>query len=170
MSQALNPGQRLERAEDIINRVGERLERVEAKMENMTPAGPDKIGLTVQLVSAYVSRNAVPMADLPKLVADTHHAIAQLDAPKDVSPASLARKEPAVPIKKSITDDFLICLEDGKKFKSLKRHLSTHYGLTPDAYREKWGLTADYPMVAPKYAEQRSTLAKKMGLGKKRAA
>ncbi|MEE2929436.1 MAG: MucR family transcriptional regulator [Pseudomonadota bacterium] len=114
------------------------------------------------IVSAYVSNNPIQSGELPDLIRDVHSTLRQLNdaAGQDVAP------EPAVAIKKSITDDFLICLEDGKKFKSLKRHLRSKYGMSPEEYREKWGLPYDYPMVAPSYARKRSALAKEMGLGK----
>ena len=114
------------------------------------------------IVSAYVSNNSIQSGELPSLIKDVHATLASL-ANGDLSTDA---KTPAVPIKKSITDDFLICLEDGKKFKSLKRHLRSKYGLSPEDYREKWGLPFDYPMVAPSYARKRSELAKEMGLGK----
>ncbi|MEP9374966.1 MucR family transcriptional regulator [Mesorhizobium sp. KR1-2] len=125
------------------------------------------VRLTSDVVSAYISNNAIPAASLPGLIAEIHASLSKLGQ-ESVAPAVEAPK-PAISVKKSVTDDYLICLEDGKKFKSLKRHLTTHYNLTPDEYRAKWGLPADYPMVAPTYAAVRSTLAKKMGLGKKRA-
>lgn len=122
------------------------------------------IELTADVVSAYVSNNPVPLAELPRLIADVHGALEQrITVPEPVSEP----QKPAVPIKKSVTPDFIVCLEDGKMFKSLKRHLTTHYGLSPDEYRTKWGLPADYPMVAPNYAASRSALAKSMGLGRK---
>ena len=114
------------------------------------------------IVSAYVSNNPMQSAELPELIRDIHATLNALDSAGGVA----AALEPAVPVKKSITDDFLICLEDGKKFKSLKRHLRSKYGLSPEQYREKWGLPYDYPMVAPSYARKRSALAKEMGLGK----
>lgn len=114
------------------------------------------------IVSAYVSNNAIQSGDLPDLIRDVHATLAKLGNGGDNAPA----KKPAVSIKNSITDEFLICLEDGKKFKSLKRHLRSKYGLSPEEYREKWGLPYDYPMVAPSYARKRSALAKEMGLGK----
>ncbi|MHA1189228.1 MAG: MucR family transcriptional regulator, partial [Alphaproteobacteria bacterium] len=118
-------------------------------------------------VSAYVSNNAINSAELPTLIKDTVNALHESSAgPGEPEPEPL---KPAVSIKKSITPDFLICLEDGKQFKSLKRHIRTHYDLTPEEYREKWGLAHDYPMVAPNYAKARSRLAKKMGLGQKRS-
>lgn len=120
--------------------------------------------LTAEVVSAYVSNNPVPASELPALIATVADSINRLSGP---TPAELDKPVPAVPIKKSITNDYLISLEDGKKFKSLKRALSTRYGLTPDEYRAKWGLPADYPMVAPGYSAARSELAKQMGLGRK---
>jgi predicted transcriptional regulator len=134
---------------------------------NETPIdGSDRlIELTADVVSAYVSNNPVPLAELPSLISNVHSALQQQTA----APAQEASElqKPAVPIKKSVTPDYIICLEDGKQFKSLKRHLSTHHGLSPDEYRAKWGLPADYPMVAPNYAAARSALAKSMGLGRK---
>ena len=118
------------------------------------------VGLTVEIVSAYVSNNPVQADDVPKLIGSIHSALSGLS--EDEAPVEEVQK-PAVSVKKSIADDYLICLEDGKKFKSLKRHLRTKYDLSPDQYRQKWGLPADYPMVAPSYARQRSQLAKKMG-------
>ncbi|WP_306224617.1 MucR family transcriptional regulator [Bosea beijingensis] len=132
----------------------------------MAEEGENVIALVADIVSAYVSNNSVPAADLPGLIATTHAAITGLGAP----PASEVedRPNPVVSIKKSITSEFLICLEDGKKFKSLKRHLRTAYNMSPEDYRARWGLPADYPMVAPAYAEARSALAKQMGLGQQR--
>lgn len=122
--------------------------------------------LTADIVSAYVSKNAVRSNDLPVLISDVHAALAGLRSEaKAVEPVEAPK--PAVPIKKSITPDYLISLENGQKFRSLKRHLMTSYGMTPDDYRTKWGLPADYPMVAPNYAAQRSELAKSLGLGRK---
>ena len=106
------------------------------------------------------------VADLPNLIADVHNALARIGATVEEAPAE--KQKPAVNPKRSVHDDYIICLEDGKKFKSLKRHLMTHYGMTPEQYREKWGLDASYPMVAPNYAAARSQLAKEMGLGRKR--
>lgn len=126
------------------------------------------IELTADVVAAYVSNNPVPATDLPNLIAEVHAALGRVSG--SVEAVVVEKQKPAVNPKKSIQDDYLICLEDGKKFKSLKRHLMTHYGLTPDEYREKWGLDSSYPMVAPNYAEARSELAKKMGLGRKRGA
>lgn len=124
------------------------------------------VELTADIVSAYVSKNAVVAADLPGIIGDVHKALKQ--ASLDAGSAAKEELKPKVPVKKSITDDYIICLEDGKKFKSLKRHLRTHYDLSPEEYREKWGLPHDYPMVAPSYAVARSNLAKKMGLGQRR--
>jgi len=123
------------------------------------------IELTADVVAAYVSNNPVPVGDLPALIGQVHAALKGTAGSVSVEePQAL---KPAVPIRKSVTPDYIISLEDGKKFKSLKRHLSTHYGLTPNEYRAKWGLPADYPMVAPNYAAARSALAKTMGLGRK---
>ena len=124
------------------------------------------IELTASIVSAYVSNNSVAAADLPALIAQVHNALTRVsDGHRESQVDGL---KPAIPIKKSITSDYIICLEDGKKFKSLKRHLRTQYQLTPEQYREKWGLGSDYPMVAPNYAAARSRLAKQMGLGQQR--
>ena len=126
--------------------------------------GPDFTTLTADVVSAYVAHNAVRAADLPELILSVHGALQALNAPQ---PAQPEKREPPVSIKKSITPDFLISLEDGRRYKSLKRHLKGR-GLTPEQYREKWGLPRDYPMVAPNYAKQRSELAKALGLGQLR--
>ncbi len=123
----------------------------------------DLIEMTAGIVSAYVGNNLVATADLPALIKQVHGALATVGAP--VAEPAPPPKEPAVPVKKSITPDYLICLEDGRKFKSLKRHLRTKYDMTPEDYRAKWNLPKDYPMVAPNYAEARSNLAKQMGLG-----
>ena len=130
-------------------------------------ADNDLIDLSADIVSAYVSHNALSVSDLPKLIADVHSALRNLQSPTAAEPVE--ELKPAVPIKKSVAPDFIICLEDGKKFKSLKRHLRTHYNLSPEEYREKWGLPADYPMVAPNYSATRSRLAKDNGLGRKAA-
>ncbi|WID99277.1 MucR family transcriptional regulator [Bosea vestrisii] len=122
--------------------------------------------LTAHIVSAFVANNSVQATDLAGLIAATHAALTGLGQAQ--APAPEEKTMPAVSIKKSITPDHLICLEDGKKFKSLKRHLRTAFDITPDQYRAKWGLPHDYPMVAPAYAEARSQLAKKMGLGQQR--
>ena len=133
----------------------------EQDMESKT----DLVDLTAEIVAAYVSNNAVVGTDLPGLISEVHKALNA--AVKGAAEPETPPLKPAVSIRKSITPDYLICLEDGKKFKSLKRHLRTHYNLTPEEYREKWGLPRDYPMVAPNYAAARSSLAKKMGLGQK---
>ena len=130
-------------------------------------ADNDLIDLSADIVSAYVSHNALSVTDLPKLIADVHAALRNLHSPAAAEPAE--ELKPAVPVRKSVAPDFIICLEDGKKFKSLKRHLRTHYNLSPEEYREKWGLPADYPMVAPNYSATRSRLAKDNGLGRKAA-
>lgn len=124
------------------------------------------IDLAADIVSAYVSNNSVPVTDLPLLIGEVHSALLRLGG-GPAEPQAEAPK-PAVPVKKSVMPDYIVCLEDGKKFKSLKRHLRTQYGMTPEQYREKWGLPADYPMVAPNYAAARSELAKSMGLGQQR--
>src|SRR5580700_9429865 len=121
------------------------------------------IEMTADVVSAYVGNNSVSANDLPALIQSVHRALAGVSAGAEAVEA--APKEPAVPVKRSITPDYLICLEDGRKFKSLKRHLRTKYNLSPEDYRAKWGLAKDYPMVAPNYAKARSDLAKQMGLG-----
>lgn len=127
---------------------------------------PELLEMTADIVSAFVSNNSVSADAVPGLIAQIHAALSGVSVgPVEVEPEP---KEPAVPVRKSITPDFLICLEDGRKFKSLKRHLRTHYNLTPDEYRQKWGLAPDYPMVAPNYAAARSDLAKSMGLGHQR--
>jgi len=128
--------------------------------------GSNLIDLTAEIVSAYVSNNTVSPHELPNLISDVYAALHRTDgAEPEPEPEPL---KPAVSIKKSITPDYLICLEDGKKFKSLKRHLRTHYNLSPEEYRERWNLPGDYPMVAPNYAAARSELAKRMGLGPQR--
>ena len=131
------------------------------------PTGNEEIAtLTADIVSAYLSTNTVTAGDVPKLIESVSAALHEA-AHKSAQP--LAEKPtPAVPLKKSVTPDYIICLEDGKKFKSLKRHIRTKYDLTPDEYREMWSLPHDYPMVAPSYAAKRSAMAKKIGLGKKR--
>lgn len=127
----------------------------------------DLIELSSEIVAAYVSHNAVSPTDLPKLISDVHGALRALQS--NEVPVPTEELKPAVPVRKSVTADYIICLEDGKKFKSLKRHLRTHYDLSPEEYREKWGLPADYPMVAPNYSATRSKLAKDNGLGRKAA-
>jgi predicted transcriptional regulator len=121
--------------------------------------------LTAEIVAAYVSNNSVAANDLPNVISQVHAALGGTTTPVE---EVVEKPTPAVTVRRSIQDDHLICLEDGQKFKSLKRHLMTHHGLTPEQYREKWELAADYPMVAPAYAEARSKLAKEMGLGQKR--
>jgi predicted transcriptional regulator len=133
----------------------------------LTAADNDLIDLSADIVCAYVSHNALSVSDLPKLIADVHAALRGLNG--SVTTELVEDLKPAVPIKKSIAADYIICLEDGKKFKSLKRHLRTHYNLSPEEYREKWGLPSDYPMVAPNYSATRSRLAKDNGLGRKAA-
>ena len=121
------------------------------------------VEMTADIVSAYVGNNSVVAGDLPALIQSVHRALSTVSgAPEAVE---VAPKEPAVPVKRSITPDYLICLEDGRKFKSLKRHLRTKYNMSPEDYRAKWALPKDYPMVAPNYARARSDLAKQMGLG-----
>lgn len=138
-------------------------------MEQKNKAEPhyssEIIDLCTEIVSAYVSNNAVSMTDLPKLIVEVHNTLKDLSNGEELVDSET--KKPAVAVKKSITPDYIICLEDGKKFKSLKRHIRTHYDLSPEEYREKWGLPADYPMVAPNYAAARSRLAREMGLGRK---
>lgn len=126
----------------------------------------DLLALTAEIVSAYVSNNPLPTSELPALVADVSRSIDRLSNPVAEEPKKQA---PAANPKRSVFPDYIVCLEDGKKFKSLKRHLMTHYNLTPDQYRAKWDLPRDYPMVAPSYAAARSQLARNMGLGRKPA-
>lgn len=121
--------------------------------------------LTADIVAAHVSNNSVAVNDLPNLIQNVHHALTGISRSNS---APEPRPEPKVPIRSSVKPDYIVCLEDGKRLKMLKRHLMTHYSMTPDQYRQKWGLAADYPMVAPNYAEQRRTLAKSIGLGTKR--
>jgi len=137
------------------------------KIEAMTDT-PVKnfIDLTANIVSAYVSNNPTPAADIPALISQVHAALLRVSTGRAEAPAEPAK--PAVSVKKSMTAEYLVCLEDGKHFKSLKRHLRTQYNMTPEQYRDKWNLPADYPMVAPNYAVARSQLAKKMGLGQQR--
>lgn len=124
-------------------------------------AAIDALELTTEIVSAYVSNNPVQSSELANLIRNVHATLQGLAGEEK----PMVEAKPAIPVKKSVTDDYIICLEDGKKFKSLKRHLRAKYDMTPDEYREKWGLPFDYPMVAPSYARKRSQLAKKMGLG-----
>lgn len=124
------------------------------------------IQLTAEIVSAYVSNNSVPSSDIPALISQVHAALTGVSSNSVEAPAETLK--PAISVKKSITSEYIVCLEDGKKFKSLKRHLRTQYNMTPEQYREKWNLPADYPMVAPNYAATRSELARQMGLGQQR--
>ncbi|WP_454886780.1 MucR family transcriptional regulator [Sphingomonas oryzagri] len=123
------------------------------------------ITLTADIVSAHVSNNSVAVNDIPGLIRNVHGALTQLG---NAAPEPEVKQEPAVSVRASVKPDYIVCLEDGKKLKMLKRHLMTHYNLTPEQYRAKWNLAADYPMVAPNYAEQRRSLAKKIGLGTRR--
>ena len=134
-------------------------------MANSNADTPDKVSLAADIVSAYVTHNSVPPGGLPALIESIHSSLTNLGAVEAVPEAEAL--VPAVPIWKSITPGFLICLDDGKKFKSLKRHLASH-GMTPDQYRARWNLPKDYPMTAPDYAAKRSALAKSIGLGQKR--
>ena len=126
----------------------------------------DLVELTAGIISAYVSNNTVVASDLPAIIGDVHEALSK--ASQRIGPTEREELRPAIALKKSVTPDYIVCLEDGKKFKSLKRHLRTHYNLSPEEYREKWNLPHDYPMVAPNYAAARSQLAKQMGLGTRR--
>jgi predicted transcriptional regulator len=127
------------------------------------PANQNVLGLTAQIVSAHVSNNSVSPDALPSLIQEVYKTLAGVGK----EPISAERPQPAVPVKKSVFPDHIVCLEDGKKLKMLKRHLKTAYNMTPEQYRERWGLPPDYPMVAPNYARHRSSLAKKIGLGTK---
>jgi predicted transcriptional regulator len=118
--------------------------------------------LTTNIVAAHVSNNSVPVTDLPTIIQDVYQTLASVGGVSEKEPE---RPTPAVPIKKSVTPEFIVCLEDGKKLKMLKRHLKTAYDMSPEDYRDRWGLAPDYPMVAPNYAKQRSKLAKQIGLG-----
>jgi predicted transcriptional regulator len=140
----------------------------EAEFEPMDIEGASTVELAAHIVSAFVSNNAVQASELPNIIASVHAALS--NAAANVVEAPKVELVPAVSIKKSVTPEFIICLEDGKKFRSLKRHIRTNYDLSPEEYRAKWGLPMDYPMVSPAYAAQRSELAKKMGLGQRRAA
>ncbi len=126
------------------------------------------LGLTSQIVATYVSNNSVQVSDLPALITSVHQSLATLGQPQ-ASAEAPADLKPAVPVKKSVTPDYIVCLEDGKKLKMLKRHLQSSYGLTPAEYRTKWGLPNDYPMVAPNYAKARSDMAVKIGLGRSKS-
>ncbi|HXD46617.1 MAG TPA: MucR family transcriptional regulator [Pseudolabrys sp.] len=127
---------------------------------------PDYIALTAEIVSAYVSNNTVAAADIPGLISQVHGALSRVS--NGVADPAADVLKPAISLRRSVTPEYIVCLEDGKKFKSLKRHLRTQYNMTPEQYREKWNLPADYPMVAPSYAAARSELAKQMGLGQQR--
>jgi len=140
-------------------------ERKKIKMSDNIAAS-NYIELAADIVSAYVSNNSVPSSDLASLINDVHSALLRVGGGTVEVPVEAPK--PAIPVKKSVTPDYIVCLEDGKKFKSLKRHLRTQYNMTPEQYREKWGLPVDYPMVAPNYAKARSELAKEMGLGQQR--
>jgi predicted transcriptional regulator len=140
-------------------------ERKKIKMSDNIAAS-NYIELAADIVSAYVSNNSVPTSDLPTLINEVHTALLRVGGGTVEVPVEAPK--PAIPVKKSVTPDYIVCLEDGKKFKSLKRHLRTQYNMTPEQYREKWGLPVDYPMVAPNYAKARSELAKEMGLGQQR--
>jgi predicted transcriptional regulator len=133
-------------------------------------AQPNFLALTTQIVSAYLAKNAVPVAEVTALIERTHRALTGLTAAGQAKAAAAAMPVPAVPVKKSVFPDFIVCLEDGKKLKMLKRHLATSYSMTPEQYRDKGHLPKDYPMVAANYAERRSALAKQIGLGRKPAA
>jgi predicted transcriptional regulator len=130
---------------------------------NGAPAAKDLLSLTTRIVAAHVGRNPMPVGDLPKVIGDVFRSLSALGA--ESGAAAAKRPAPAVPVKRSVTPDYIVCLEDGRKLKMLKRHLNSAYGLTPAQYRERWGLPPDYPMVAPNYARQRSRLAKEIGLG-----
>lgn len=134
-------------------------------MDNQNEHSETLITLTADIVAAHVSNNSVAVSDLPLLIQNVHNALAGLGG---VEAVPEVKQEPAVSIRASVKPDYIVCLEDGKKLKMLKRHLMTHYQMTPEQYRAKWNLPADYPMVAPNYAEQRRSLAKKIGLGTKR--
>jgi predicted transcriptional regulator len=129
-------------------------------------AGKSFVDLTANIVSAYLSNNPTPASEIPNLISQIHAALLRVSSGR--SEAAPEQAKPAVSVKKSIHPDYLVCLEDGKRFKSLRRHLRTQYSMTPEQYRDKWGLPPDYPMVAPNYAVARSQLAKKMGLGQQR--
>ncbi len=130
------------------------------------PTAPDSLAMAAEIVAAYVSHNSVPVVELTGLLQSVHAALVSITSGPAAAPEPEVLK-PAVPVKKSVHEEFIVCLENGKRFKSLKRHLATAYGLSPDEYRTKWGLPKDYPMVAPAYANRRSNLARQMGLGRK---
>ncbi|MBM3491699.1 MAG: MucR family transcriptional regulator [Alphaproteobacteria bacterium] len=132
-------------------------------MDEYKNATAELMQLTADIVSSHVSNNAVPMAELPQLIRQVFESLSALGRQTTETPAS--RPTPAVPVRRSVTPNYIICLEDGKKLKMLKRHIKTAYNMSPEQYRERWGLSPDYPMVAPNYSEQRRELAKKIGLG-----
>ena len=134
---------------------------MDTSVENGAAPMNDALELTTEIVAAYVSNNPVQSSELSNLIQNVHSTLQGLSG----APVEVPEAKPAIPVKKSVTDDYIVCLEDGKKFKSLKRHLRAKYDMTPEEYREKWGLPYDYPMVAPSYARKRSKLAKQMGLG-----
>jgi predicted transcriptional regulator len=134
----------------------------ETGLMNNTEQSNDLLALTTEIVAAHVSNNTVALGDLPQLINQVYNSLANIGV---VPPPPVARPQPAVSVKKSVQPDYIVCLEDGKKLKMLKRHLKTAYNMSPEAYRERWGLPPDYPMVAPNYARQRSQLAKEIGLG-----
>ena len=135
-------------------------------MTEKSSAGSEGIvELTAEIVASHVQNNSVEISDLPQLIKIVHESLAGLTTDR-----SIEKLQPAISVRRSVTPDYIVCLEDGRKLKMLKRHLATAYGMTPEDYREKWGLPIDYPMVAPNYAKQRSSLAKKIGLGKRRTA
>lgn len=138
-----------------------------SEKNNSEVSREDLLRMTAQVVAAYVGNNVIPAAQVPEVITSVYGSLASLESGAGDEQTT---QKPAVPIKKSITPDYVVCLEDGKKLKMLKRHLRTTYGLTPEEYRAKWGLPADYPMVAPNYAKQRSSFAKKIGLGRKPGA
>ncbi len=159
MAVARQTGEASERA---VNAVQKRpVRKGEAMPEEKS--GNDLLGLTEKIVSAHVGNNAVASADLPNLIRAVYDALGNVRAAGETAP----KPKPAVPIKRSITPNYIVCLEDGKKMKMLKRHLRTTFNMTPKEYRERWGLPPDYPMTAPNYAKARSEIAKKIGLGKK---
>ncbi len=133
---------------------------------SLPPSAPLRYGMTSEIVAAYVSHNNVPAAEVASLIRSVHEALVSVAA-RPVAVPEPEPLKPAVPIRTSVHDEFIVCLENGKRFKSLKRHLFTAYGLTPEQYRKRWGLPKDYPMVAPAYAQTRSSLARRMGLGRK---
>lgn len=135
--------------------------------EDQTISRGEILALTAEIVSAHVTNNTVGQGDMPDLIQQVYNKLTELASGEEQASVELT---PAVPVRKSVTDDYIICLEDGKKLKMLKRHLMTAYGMTPEEYRAKWGLKADYPMVAPNYAAKRQELAKKIGLGRKPVA